>query len=68
MGFLDDDVEKTGNIHYGYEVLGTLDKLPELSEKMDISAVIAIQDGAIRKTIVPISTCSETNPPDITET
>ena len=41
MGFLDDDVEKTGNIHYGYEVLGTLDKLPELSEKMDISAVIA---------------------------
>ena len=52
MGFLDDDVEKTGNIHYGYEVLGTLDKLPELSEKMDISAVIAIQDGAIRKTIV----------------
>lgn len=52
VGFLDDDIAKKGNIHHGYEILGTLDRLSEYSEKMDISAAIAIQDGVIRKTIV----------------
>lgn len=52
LGFLDDDKEKTGTEFYGYKVLGGTEQLSELSSKMPLSAVVAIQDGSIRKKIV----------------
>lgn len=52
LGFLDDDREKTGKEFYGYKVLGTTEKLEELEERPHVSAVLAIQDGNIRKRIV----------------
>ena len=52
IGFLDDDREKTGKEFYGYKVLGGTEKLKELSEKIPLRAVIAIQDGTVRKRIV----------------
>lgn len=52
LGFLDDDKLKTGTEFYGYKVLGGTEKLSELSSKMPLSAVIAIQDGSVRKRIV----------------
>lgn len=52
LGFLDDDKEKSGTEFYGYKVLGGTEQLRELSSKMPLSAVVAIQDGSIRKKIV----------------
>ena len=52
LGFLDDDYEKKGMEFYGYKVLGRVALLGQLSEKMPLSAVIAIQDGSARKQIV----------------
>ncbi len=52
IGFLDDDVSKTGREFYGYKVLGTIDTVYELRRKMPLGAVIAIQDGSVRKAIV----------------
>ncbi|MBR3108793.1 MAG: transferase [Clostridia bacterium] len=52
LGFLDDDTAKAGTEFYGYKVLGGTDLLRKLSTKMPLSAVIAIQDGSIRKKIV----------------
>ena len=52
LGFLDDDKTKAGSEFYGYKVLGGTDQLRELSLKMPMSAVIAIQDGKARKRIV----------------
>ena len=52
LGFLDDDKEKTGKEFYGYKVLGTTEDLPVLHDKVAVSAVLAIQDGSVRKRIV----------------
>ena len=52
LGFLDDDQEKAGSEFYGYKVLGGTDLLQELSQKIPLSAVIAIQNGEVRKKIV----------------
>ncbi len=52
LGFLDDDPEKTGTDFYGYKVLGSTRLLSELGAKMPMSAVIAIQNGSVRKKIV----------------
>lgn len=52
LGFLDDDTSKTGSDFYGYKVLGGTEQLQDLSKKMPLSAVIAIQDGGVRKKIV----------------
>ena len=51
LGFLDDDESKAGTEFYGYKVLGGTDQLAVLSEKMPLSAVIAIQDGKVRRKI-----------------
>lgn len=52
LGFLDDDTTKAGTEFYGYKVLGGIEQLKELSSKMPLCAVVAIQDGSIRKKIV----------------
>ena len=52
LGFLDDNVEKTGKDFFGYKVLGTTELLDKLSEKSPFCAVIAIQNGAVRRAIV----------------
>ena len=52
LGFLDDDVAKSEGEFYGYKVLGTIDQLEEINKRIPLSAVIAIQDGNIRKKIV----------------
>ena len=52
LGFLDDDKAKETGEFYGYKVLGTIDQLEELAAKTPLSAVIAIQDGCVRKKIV----------------
>lgn len=52
LGFLDDDKGKTGSEFYGYKVIGTVDQLEEIAKKIPTSAVIAIQDGKIRRKIV----------------
>lgn len=52
LGFLDDDREKTGKEFYGYKVLGTTEKLEEAGNGSRVSAVLAIQEGHIRKKIV----------------
>ena len=52
LGFLDDDVEKDGGEFYGYKVLGSVDQLEGINRRIPISAVIAIQDGNIRKKII----------------
>lgn len=51
LGFLDDDKSKKGQEFYGYKILGGTDLLTSLSEKMPLCAVIAIQDGAVRKKV-----------------
>ena len=51
LGFLDGDEDKIGKQFYGYEVLGTEEKLEQLEKKRDASAVIAIQEGCIRRKI-----------------
>ena len=52
LGFLDDDKAKDGGEFYGYRVLGDISKLEKLSAGNPCYAVIAIQDGTIRKKIV----------------
>ncbi len=54
LGFLDDDISKTGREFYGYKVLGTTKLLDTEYEGCNgqISAVIAIKDGKIREKIV----------------
>lgn len=51
LGFLDDDEEKTGGEFYGYKVLGTTGQLKEISGRAPLAAVIAIQDGSVRRKI-----------------
>ena len=52
LGFLDDDLGKVGKSFFGYEVLGTTEMLREIAEKVTTGAVVAMQDGSIRKKIV----------------
>lgn len=52
LGFLDDDNSKLGGEFYGYKVLGNVSELEKLSKQTPFSAVIAIQNGSIRKKIV----------------
>ena len=52
LGFLDDDTNKAGTEFYGYKVLGGTEHLIELSSRMPLNAVVAIQDGNVRKKIV----------------
>lgn len=51
LGFLDDDKAKDGGEFYGYMVLGDSSSLESLAEKTPLCAVIAIQNGSIRKKI-----------------
>ena len=51
LGFLDDDKAKDGGEFYGYRVLGDSGRLESLAEKTPLYAVIAIQNGSIRKKI-----------------
>ena len=51
LGFLDDDQDKLGGEFYGYKVLGTIGQLEEIRKKTPFSAVIAIQDGSVRRKI-----------------
>lgn len=51
LGFLDNDPDKIGGEFYGYKVLGRDEDLESIAEKTPLSAVIAIQDGKIRKNI-----------------
>ena len=50
-GNTDDDKEKANTEFYGYKVLGGTDQLKVLGSKMPLSAVVAIQNGSIRKKI-----------------
>lgn len=52
LGFLDDDEEKIGGEFCGYKVLGTIEQLEEISRRTPFAAVIAIQDGSVRREIV----------------
>ena len=52
LGFLDDDKTKAGSEFYGYKVLGSTELLKELSEKIPLYSIIAIQDGKVRKKIL----------------
>ncbi len=51
LGFLDDDKAKNGGEFYGYRVLGNTSILETLAKETPLSAVIAIQDGSIRRKI-----------------
>ena len=52
LGFLDDDKEKLGGEFCGYKVLGSVSELESICTRMHCSAVIAIQNGSVRKKIV----------------
>ncbi len=52
LGFLDDDLQKNTYSFCGYRVLGGTDKLEELNARTPFSAVMAIQNGSVRKKIV----------------
>ena len=52
LGFLDDDEAKRNSEFYGYKVLGATEKLEEICRSTLACAVVAIQDGAVRKKIV----------------
>ena len=51
LGFLDDDKSKKDKEFYGYRILGGTELLTSLSEKIPLSAIIAIQDGSVRRKI-----------------
>lgn len=51
IGFLDDDEKKIGQKVNGYEVLGPISSLTELDRRGPVCAVIATQDGDVRKKI-----------------
>ncbi len=52
LGYLDDDPVKIGQEINGYQVLGKISDLMTWSRKNSICAVIAMQDGNVRKQIV----------------
>ncbi len=52
LGFLDDNIQKKDQIYNGYKCLGPISQLTELNRDNDVCAVIATQDGGIRKKIV----------------
>ena len=52
LGYLDDSELKIGTSVNGYEVLGPVSLLPEISRKQGASAVIAMQDVDARKKLV----------------
>lgn len=52
LGFLDDDSAKHTREFFGYKVLGTTELLDSLSRNIPFHAVVAIQDGAARRSIV----------------
>lgn len=52
VGFLDDDEKKIGQEVNGCQCLGPVSYLYEIAEKHDVCAVIAMQDGQVRKRIV----------------
>ncbi len=52
LGFLDNDPKKIGGEFYGYKVLGKDEDLETIAEMTPLSAIIAIQDGRVRKKIV----------------
>ena len=52
MGFLDDDTVKMQTIAHGYKVMGKIDELKALDSKTPLCAVVAIQDGGVRRRIV----------------
>ena len=52
LGFLDDDKDKFGGEFYGYKVLGSVSDLEAINSRTQSSAVIAIQNGNVRKKIV----------------
>ena len=52
LGFLDDDLGKNDYSFCGYRVLGGTDKIEELNAVTPFSAVLAIQNGSVRKKIV----------------
>ena len=52
LGYLDDDINKQGQVLNGYSVLGTTDVLNKLQKDNNICAVIAMQNGDVRKRIV----------------
>ncbi len=51
LGFLDDDESKMGKEFFGYKILGTTKKLDEMKSDPHMLAVVAIQDGSIRRRI-----------------
>ena len=52
LGFLDDDENKKGQEINGYKCLGPIGMLTDLAGEQDVCAVIAVQDGAVRKNVV----------------
>ncbi len=52
LGFLDDDVLKVKAEFYGYKVLDRINGLERLNKRIPFSAVLAIQDSAVREKIV----------------
>lgn len=51
LGFLDDDENKTGKVINGLSCLGSIDRVLVYNKKNPVCAVIAMQDGTIRKRI-----------------
>ncbi|MBQ7707440.1 MAG: acetyltransferase [Lachnospiraceae bacterium] len=52
LGYLDDDENKIGKVFNGYECLGPINYLTELNKNHNACAVIANQNGDLRKKFV----------------
>ena len=52
LGYLDDDKNKIGQVLNGYECLGPVSYLTDLNKNHNACAVIATQDGSVRKKVV----------------
>ena len=52
LGYLDDDKNKIGQVLNGYECLGPVSYLTDLNKNHNACAVIATQDGSVRKKFV----------------
>ena len=52
IGLLDDDEKKIGQVYNGYKCIGPVSQLIEIRKTRQICAVIAMQDGNIRRHIV----------------
>lgn len=52
LGYLDDDENKIGQSFNGYKCLGAVSYLTELSKTRQVCAVIATQEGDVRKKFV----------------